>query len=88
MFKGILIKALNKVIDSLEDDLKAERTKVRERDKLLKDYKEEFVKALIIQRKQNAKIIDLENNLEFVMNNIGDTKIKELYVPDFAVKNV
>lgn len=43
MFKRKLIQVLKATINSLEDELKTERKKVTERDKLLKRYQEEQV---------------------------------------------
>lgn len=80
--EDILVKTLKATINDLEDNLKAERTKVTERDKLIKGYQEEQEVLLNNLSELRAKIADLENNLDFVVNNIDDTKLKEVLVRD------
>lgn len=71
MFNRKLIKTLKATINSLENDLENEKQK---NSYLIKD----LVVMIQNQSKSRKKIIDLENNIEFLTNNIGSRKLKEL----------
>lgn len=68
---------LKKTINNLEDDIDLANSKIENRDRILNDYKEEQVILLNNSAELRAKITDLENNIEFLVNNLSD-KNKEL----------
>lgn len=71
MFNRKLIKTLKATINSLENDLENEKQK---NSYLTKD----LVVMIQNQTRSRKRIIDLENNIEFLTNNIGSRKLKEL----------
>lgn len=80
MFKRVLIKTLKKVINNLEDENANLKSKVEQRDLILKDYQKEHEILLNNSAEYRAKIVDLENNIEFLVNNLTPKK-KELVRP-------
>lgn len=74
MFNKKLIKTLKATINSLENDLENEKQK---NSYLTKD----LVVMIQNQTRSRKRIIDLENNIEFLTNNIGSRKLKELVQP-------
>lgn len=87
MFKSTLIRTLKKTICTLEEDLDRANFKIENRDKLIKSYREEQETLLNNVSELRAKIIDLENNIEFLTNNSSDKKIKRTS-SDFETKLV
>lgn len=69
-----------KLIESLKKEKEDLQLKVDQRDKFLKDYQEENEILLQNAQEQRAKIEDLENNIEFLFNNLSKAK-KELVRP-------
>lgn len=73
MFKKALIKTLKNVINNLEDENTKLKLKIEQRDLM--------IKTLISSSEENkAKIVDLENNVEFLYSNLTPKK-KELVRP-------
>lgn len=73
MFKRVLIKTLKNVINNLEDENANLRLKIKQRDSM--------IKTLLSSSEENkAKVMDLENNIEFLVNNLTPKK-KELVRP-------
>ena len=68
---------LKKTIDNLEDDIDLANSKIENRDRILNDYQEENVILLNNSAELRAKITDLENNIELLVNNLSDEN-KEL----------
>lgn len=68
---------LKKTIDNLEDDIDLANSKIENRDRIINDYQEEHVILLNNSAELRAKITDLENNIELLVNNLSD-KNKEL----------
>ena len=68
---------LKKTINNLEDDIDLSNSKIENRDRILNDYQEENVILLNNSAELRAKITDLENNIELLVNNLSD-KNKEL----------
>ena len=68
---------LKKTINNLEDDIDLANSKIENRDRILKDYQEENVILLNNSAELRAKITDLENNIELLVNNLSDEN-KEL----------
>jgi len=73
MFNKKLIETLKSVINDLEKELDEKKA-------VLKDYQEEHVILLNNASEYRAKIVDLENNIEFLYNNLTPKK-KELVRP-------
>lgn len=71
MFNKKLIQTLKNVINNLEDE-KAEL------EKRVKYYQHDLVVMLDNSREQRKKIEDLENNIEFLVNNLSPAKRKLL----------
>lgn len=71
MFNRKLIKTLKATINSLENDLENEKQK---NSYLTKD----LVVMIQNETKSRKRITDLENNIEFLTNNLGSRKLKEL----------
>lgn len=69
---------LKKTINNLEDDIDLANSKIENRDRILNDYQEENVILLNNSAELRAKIKDLENNIEILVNNTTDEKLKEL----------
>ena len=76
---------LKKTINNLEDDIDLANSKIEDRDRILNDYKEENVILLNNSAELRAKITDLENNIELLVNNLSD-KNKEL-ISDYQSQN-
>ena len=73
MFKKALIKTLKNVINNLEDENTKLKLKIEQRDLM--------IKTLLSSSEENkAKIVDLENNVEFLYSNLTPKK-KELVRP-------
>ena len=68
---------LKKTINNLEDDIDLANSKIENRDRILNDYQEENVILLNNSAELRAKITDLENNIELLVNNLSDEN-KEL----------
>ena len=68
---------LKKTINNLEDDIDLANSKIENRDRIINDYQEENVILLNNSAELRAKITDLENNIELLVNNLSD-KNKEL----------
>ena len=68
---------LKKTINNLEDDIYLANSKIENRDRILNDYQEENVILLNNSAELRAKITDLENNIELLVNNLSDEN-KEL----------
>lgn len=74
MLKGKLIKTLKATINNLEEEL--------DKKNLANQYLQHDCEILLnTSREQRNKIKDLENNIEFLTNNIGSRKLKELVRP-------
>jgi len=73
MFNKKLIETLKSVINDLEKELDEKKT-------VIKDYQEENEILLNNSAEYRAKITDLENNIEFLYNNLTPKK-KELVRP-------
>ena len=69
---------LKKTINNLEDDIDLANSKIENRDRILNDYQEENVILLNNSAELRTKIKDLENNIEILVNNTTDEKLKEL----------
>lgn len=69
---------LKKTINNLEDDIDLANSKIENRDRILNDYQEEHEILLNNASELRAKIKDLENNIEILVNNTTDEKLKEL----------
>lgn len=76
---------LKKTINNLEDDIDLANLKIENRDRMLNDYQEEHVILLNNSAELRAKITDLENNIELLVNNLSD-KNKEL-ISDYQSQN-
>ena len=68
---------LKKTINNLEDDIDLANSKIENRDRILNDYQEENVILLNNSAELRAKITELENNIELLVNNLSDEN-KEL----------
>ena len=69
---------LKKTINNLEDDIDLANSKIENRDRIFNDYQEENVILLNNASELRTKIKDLENNIEILVNNTTDEKLKEL----------
>ena len=76
---------LKKTINNLEDDIDLANSKIENRDRILNDYQEENVILLNNSAELRAKITDLENNIELLVNNLSDEN-KEL-ITDYQSQN-
>ena len=76
---------LKKTINNLEDDIDLANSKIENRDRILNDYQKENVILLNNSAELRAKIVDLENNIELLVNNLSD-KNKEL-ISDYKSQN-
>lgn len=81
MFNRKLINTLKTVINNLEKENKDLKMKIEQRDIVLKDYQEEHEILLNNSAEHRQKITDLENNIEFLVNNLTPKK-RELARPD------
>lgn len=78
MFNQKLINALKNTINNLEDDLGRANFKIECRDNFIKDYQEKHEMLIAENNLLKAKMTDLENNIELLVNNSKNAKIKEL----------
>lgn len=76
---------LKKTINNLEDDIDLANFKIENRDRILNDYQEEHVILLNNSSELRAKIVDLKNNIELLVNNLSDEN-KEL-ISDYQSQN-
>ena len=65
---------LKRTINNLEDDLDAANLRVKNRDNLMKDYQEEHEILLNNSAELRSKVTDLENNIEFLVNQLPKQK--------------
>lgn len=77
---------LKKTINNLEDDIDLVNNKIENSDNLIKDLQEENVILLDNSAELREKIVDLENNIELLIYNSKNKKIKEL-ISDFDSQN-
>ena len=75
MFNNKLIKTLKTTISNLERELDEKKS-------VIKTYQEEHEILLNNSAEYRQKIIDLENNIELLVNNSKNKKIKELVSDD------
>lgn len=75
----------NKIIKVKEKEITDLKLKVEQRDLILKGYQEEHEILLNNASELRAKIVDLENNIELLVNNLSG-KNKEL-ISDFDNQN-
>lgn len=76
MFKKKLINTLKSTINDLEDEklkLKEEIKKEKEKNRI---YQHDLVILLQNAEENRKKIVDLENNIEFLVNNLSPAKRK------------
>ena len=71
MFSKLLINSLRKTINQLEE----EKTQLEAKNK---ELEHDNILLLDTNRDQRAKINDLENNVEFLTNNLSAQKRKKL----------
>lgn len=85
---GMFIIALLSMdtISQYEEDLHTQILLRRNRDRLIKDLQEQANIQYEEKKELEAKIVDLENNIEILVNNSNDTKLKEL-VRDYQSQN-
>lgn len=69
---------LKETINNLQEDLDRANFKIELKEKKINDYQEEHEILLENAIEARAKILDLENNLELVVNNLPENIIKEL----------
>ena len=77
---GMFIIALLSMdtISQYEEDLHTQILLRRNRDRFIKDLQEQANIQYEEKKELEAKIVDLENNIEILVNNSNDTKLKEL----------
>lgn len=77
---GMFIIALLSMdtISQYEEDLHTQILLRRNRDRFIKDLQEQANIQYKEKKELEAKIVDLENNIEILVNNSNDTKLKEL----------
>ena len=77
---GMFIIALLSVdtISQYEEDLHTQILLRKNRDRFIKDLQEQANIQYKEKKELEAKIVDLENNIEILVNNSNDTKLKEL----------
>lgn len=77
---GMFIIALLSMdaISQYEEDLHTQILLRRNRDRFIKDLQEQANMQYKEKKELEAKIVDLENNIEILVNNSNDTKLKEL----------
>ncbi len=73
-------KLLKKTINNLEDDLDYANLRVKNRDEFINDLQEKNVILLENSSELRSKIEDLENNIEFLVNQLPKQK-RELVRP-------
>lgn len=67
-------KEMQSLINASRKSLAEAENKITERNKIIKNQMEE-------NKLLKAKIVDLENNIEFLTNNLCSRKLKELVQP-------
>lgn len=72
---------LKETINNLQEDLDRANFKNELKDEKINDYQEEHEILLENAVEARAKILDLENNLELVVNNLPENIKKELDTP-------
>ena len=77
---GMFIIALLSMdaISQYEEDLHTQILLRRNRDRFIEELKEQANIQYKEKKELEAKIVDLENNIEILVNNSNDTKLKEL----------
>ncbi len=77
---GMFIIALLSMdaISQYEEDLHTQILLRRNRDRFIEDLQEQANIQYEEKKELEAKILDLENNIEILVNNSNDTKLKEL----------
>lgn len=75
MFNKKLIETFKNTINNLQKELDIKEATIR-------DYQEENTILLENSAELRAKIVDLENNIELLVNNSKSKKIKELSSTD------
>lgn len=75
----ILLLSIN-AINQYEEDLHTQILLRRNRDRFIKDLQEQANIQYKEKKELEAKIVDLENNIEILVNNSNDTKLKEVIV--------
>lgn len=78
MLKKKLIEVLKNTINNLEDDLKKQKEELRKEKDKNEIYQKDLIIVLENSAEQRQKIIDLENNIEFLTFNLSATKRKQL----------
>ena len=73
----VLLLSIN-AINQYEEDLHTQILLRRNRDRFIKDLQEQANIQYKEKKELEAKISDLENNIEILVNNSNDTKLKEL----------
>ncbi len=77
---GMFIIALLSMdtISQYEEDLHTQILLRRNRDRFIEELQEQANIQYKEKKELEAKILDLENNIEILVNNSNDTKLKEL----------
>lgn len=77
---GMFIIALLSMdtISQYEEDLHTQILLRKNRDRFIKDLQEQADIQYKEKKELEAKILDLENNIEILVNNSNETKLKEL----------
>lgn len=77
---GMFIIALISMdaISQYEEDLHTQILLRRNKDRFIEDLKEQANIQYKEKKELEAKILDLENNIEILVNNSNDSKLKEL----------
>ena len=85
---GMFIIALlsKDTISQYEEDLHKQILLRRNRDRFIEELKEQANIQYEEKKELESKISDLENNIEILVNNSNDTKLKEL-VRDYQSQN-
>ena len=65
-------KLHDKIVKAKEKEITELKSRIEQRDLMLKDYQEEHVILLNNASELRAKIVDLENNIELLTNNLSD----------------
>lgn len=73
----VLLLSIN-AINQYEEDLHTQILLRRNRDRYIEDLQEQANIQYKEKKELEAKISDLENNIEILVNNSNDTKLKEL----------
>jgi hypothetical protein len=76
MFNKKLIQVLKNTINNLEDDLSKQKEELRKEKEKNEIYQKDLIIVLENSEEQRRKIKDLENNVEFLYNNLSAQKKK------------